>query len=113
MIPFVEKCVDCRGTAAESVVKWDCLPVKTFGGLPSGVLKAVTIGLNPALNDWLDNWGNPSNRAAILVDYNRQNREDLTEKDCLDAIRRNGEYFWNPHKPVHPYFESLEMLWHE
>jgi hypothetical protein len=48
----IESCIDCRGTAAESAIHWECLPVRMFGK-QSSKLKAVTIGLNPALNDWL------------------------------------------------------------
>jgi hypothetical protein len=114
MNQILERCVDCRGTAAESMVKWDCLPVRTFGGLPSGRLRAITVGLNPALNDWLAEtmreWRIPSERAAIVSDYKKKKREDLTDENCADAARRRGKYFWNPNKKWAPYFESMEAL---
>lgn len=114
MSQIIERCIDCRGSPAESVIKWECLPVRTFGGLPSGRLKAVTVGLNPAFDDWLkgtlEPWRDSAERAAILSDYKKTEREDLTDKDCADAIRRRGEYFWNPNKKWHPYFDSMEGL---
>lgn len=110
----IERCVDCQGTVAESMVKWDCLPVRTFGGLPSSRLKAVTVGLNPALDDWLDEnkkpWRTPTERAAIVQDYHKEKRQDLTDEDCADAVRRRGEYFWSPDKKWHRYFESMEVF---
>jgi hypothetical protein len=110
---IIERCIDCRGTAAESAIEWECLPVRIFGGLPSGRLKAITIGLNPALDDWKDKngvWRDSTERAATVFDYQKAKREDLTDQDCADAIRRRGEYFWNLHKKWHPYFESMEMF---
>jgi hypothetical protein len=110
----IERCIDCRGTAAESAIQWECLPVKTFGGLPSGRLKAITIGLNPAFNDWWDEtsrlWHDSTKRAATVFDFKKEKREDLTDQNCADAIRRRGEYFWNPNKKWHRYFESMEMF---
>jgi hypothetical protein len=114
MNEILERCVDCRGSVAESIIKWDCLPVRAFGGLPLGKPKAVTIGLNPALDDWLTAdlkpWRNSTERAAIVSDYQKARRENLTDQDCADATRRSGEYFWNPNKKWHRYFESMEMF---
>jgi hypothetical protein len=114
MTQSIERCVDCRGSAAESVIEWRCLPVRIFGGLPSGRLKAVTIGLNPAFDDWLkaslEPWRDPAERAATVLDYKKANREDLTDQNCADAIRRRGEYFWKPNKKWHRYFESMEAF---
>lgn len=110
---IIERCIDCRGTAAESVIQWECLPVRTFGGLPSGRLKAITVGLNPALDDWKDKngeWRDSKERAATVFDYQKAKRDDLTDQDCADAIRRRGEYFWNPKKKWHRYFESMEAF---
>jgi hypothetical protein len=114
MNEIIERCIDCRGTPAESAIQWECLPVRIFGGLPSGRLKAVTIGLNPALDDWLKinlaTWRDSAERAATVLDYQKANREDLTDQNCADAIRRRGEYFGNPNKKWHRYFESMEMF---
>jgi len=113
MKQFIERCVDCRGTVAESVIEWECLPIRTFGGLPSGRLKAITIGLNPALDDWKDKngeWRDSTERAATIFDYQKAKREDLTDQDCANAIRRRGEYFGNPNKKWHCYFESMEAF---
>jgi hypothetical protein len=110
----IERCVDCQGTIAENVIKWDCLPVRTFGGLPSGRLKAITIGFNPAFDDWLDeashSWRDSTERAATVFDYKKAKREELTDQDCADAIRRRGEYFWNPNKKGHHYFKNMEAF---
>jgi hypothetical protein len=88
--------------------------VKIFGGLPSGRLKAITIGLNPAFNDWLNetthSWRDSAERAATVFDFQKEKREDLTNQDYADAIRRRGEYFWNLTKKWHNYFESMEMF---
>ena len=114
MNQIIERCIDCRGSTAENIIKWDCIPVRTFGGLPSSRLKAVTVGLNPALDDWLDEnkkpWRTPTERAAIVQDYHKEKRQDLTDEDCADAIRRRGEYFWSPDKKWHRYFESMEVF---
>jgi len=108
------KCVDCQNTAAAEVIKWQCLPVRSFGGLPTGRLKAVTVGLNPAYDDWLTpdqkNWRNPQERAATDFDYKKSKRGDLTPKDCADTVRRLGEYFHHPNKKWHRYFEAMELF---
>jgi hypothetical protein len=58
----------------------------------------------------LEPWRDPAERAATVLDYQKANREDLTDQNCADAIRRRGEYFWNPNKKWHRYFESMEMF---
>jgi hypothetical protein len=112
----IESCIDCRGTAAESAIQWECLPVRMFGK-QSSKLKAVTIGLNPALNDWLekdfqtiDSWTNSKDRLAIISDYGKKQRTDLTQTDREDATRRQDEYFTNPEKKIYPYFESMDVF---
>jgi len=51
----IEKCRRCIGNpSCENQVVEKCLPVAAFGNLVHKNLKVVTIGLNPALSEFLN-----------------------------------------------------------
>ena len=73
----------------------ECLPVSVFGDITRPNLKVVTIGLNPALNEFISA-GVPkqrSQRLAMLGDYDATARTDLSEADVADAKLRRENYF--------------------
>lgn len=111
----IEKCHHCVGSqACENQVKNECLPVSAFGKVLGKSVKAATIGLNPALNEfYLYDYitlKNRSLRLAALIDYNKKSRADLQEADIDNAKTRREEYFTNGEREPHSYFEKLESL---
>jgi len=90
----------------------DCVPVPVFGNIVSPHLKVVTIGLNPALNEFYAD-GIPkarSQRLAVLADYHAQSRTDLRDEDVLDAKGRREIYFRDHKRDWHSYFEKMESV---
>ena len=76
VIERCERCVESLISGTQAVA--DCLPVPCFGDLAGYNLKVVTVGLNPALNEFY-NFGIPKSREhrlALLGDYRRVRRCD-------------------------------------
>ena len=109
----IEKCQVCVGDpACENQVDSRCLPVPVFGDLTKPHLKVVTIGLNPALNEFLDRGQavERSQRLAMLEDYQVATRADLSPMNVFDAKKRREEYFANPDRNWAAYFERMESV---
>jgi hypothetical protein len=73
----------------------------------------VTIGLNPALNEFISKGviiPNRTERLPVLADYNTQTRGRLNEEALTDAQKRREEYFRDERRSWHFYFEKLEHL---
>ena len=90
----IEHCQKCfRTSTTGNQIVADCVPVPFFGKLTGKNLKAVTIGLNPALNEFYHNGIelNRSKRLALLVDYSAAARENLTDSDVSDAKFRREQ----------------------
>jgi len=90
----------------------ECLPVPFFGDICNPRLKIVTVGLNPALNEYYFN-GIPksrSQRLAAIGDYGIKARADLNEANLADAKARRDLYFRDPNRNWHPYFEKMESV---
>jgi hypothetical protein len=109
----IEKCCRCIGSpACENQVVEKCLPVPTFGNLTHKNLRVVTVGLNPALNEFLNFNGQEntrSQRLALTTDYN-SSRSDLSDTNVNDAISRRESYFTDLERGWHGYFEKLDGL---
>jgi hypothetical protein len=109
----IERCQRCVGShVCENQVVTECLPVSCFGDITNPQLKVVTVGLNPALNEYYFN-GIPrdrSQRLALLADYNVTARIDLRDADVADAQRRRDGYFHDGERNWHPYFERMESV---
>jgi hypothetical protein len=109
----VERCHRCVGNqACGNQVVNACLPVPFFGDITKPHLKVVTIGLNPALNEYYENGSEKtrSQRLAMLSDYTRFARTDLNDADVADAKARREKYFQNVNRDWHPYFEKMESV---
>jgi hypothetical protein len=109
----VERCHRCVGNqACGNQVVNACLPVPFFGDITKPNLKVVTIGLNPALNEYYKNGVaiDRSQRLAILSDYTRDARTDLNDADVAEAKTRREKYFMNVNRDWHPYFEKMESV---
>jgi hypothetical protein len=90
-----------------------CLPVPFFGDLAHPHLKIVTIGLNPALNEYNDYNGQPKNRSqrlALLADFDKNARADLQDTDVAEARERRMEYFIDPGRNWHSCFEKMDAV---
>jgi len=90
-----------------------CLPVPFFGDFTHPLLKIVTIGLNPALNEYNDYDGEPKNRSqrlALLADFDKDTRADLQDTDVAEARKRRMEYFIDPGRNWHSYFEKMDAI---
>jgi hypothetical protein len=113
---IVERCHRCVGNpACEKQVVNECLPIPFFGDITKPNLKVVTIGLNPALNEFYINYikravKERSQRLAMLGDYNINARTDLCDADVDDAKRRRDGYFVNHERHWHSYFEKMESV---
>lgn len=84
-----------------------------FGDITKPHLKVVTIGLNPARNEYYYNNGTAkkrSQRLAKLSDYNANARTDLRDADVADAKARRDEYFRDVSRNWHPFFEKMESV---
>jgi hypothetical protein len=109
---LVERCQKCRGGNAETSVVWECLPVPAFGDLESGRIKVATIGLNPALDDWMENgrWKPIQERLPAIMDFQVVDREELTDAHIQTAIGKRANYFMDLQRSWHPWFMPLEAL---
>jgi len=104
------RCVDSLVTGAQ--IAAECLPVPCFGDLSSANLKVVTVGLNPALNEFYQ-VGIPKERErrlALLGDYECARRINLSDEDIMDAQKRRKQYFSDSKRGWHTYFEKMEAL---
>jgi hypothetical protein len=109
----IERCHRCVGNqACGNQVVNACLPVPFFGDITKPQLKVVTVGLNPAHNEYFINGlsKDSSLRLALLTDYKRDSRTDLSDADVADAKDRREKYFQNPSRDWHPYFEKMENV---
>jgi len=110
VIERCERCVESLISGTQAVA--DCLPVPCVGDPTGQNLKVVTIGLNPALNEFF-NFGIPKrreHRLALVGDYRRVRRSDLRDEDVKDSQRRCAKYFNDSERGWHPYFEKMEHL---
>jgi hypothetical protein len=94
----IERCVACRGTPAESEIVWNYIPIPSFGNPAITRIKVATVGLNPALNE---------PRLATLADYRKKSREELTDLDVKDCVKRRENYFTDD---WHKFFVILDSL---
>ena len=109
----IEKCRRClEDPICKNQVVEKCLPVPFFGDIAKPHLKVVTIGLNPALNEFQTQATiNPkSQRLAMLVDYGMISRVELRVADIHEAKARREKYFKNPERQWHSYFEKMESV---
>ena len=113
----VERCHRCVGNPeCENQVVNECLPVPYFGDLTKAHLKVVTVGLNPALNEYYDyrerEWVAHvrSQRLALVSDYGMQSRTGLHDEDVEDAKKRRESYFTDSKRNWHSYFEKMESV---
>jgi len=109
----IERCQRCvENPACNNQVVKECLPVPYFGDITRPHLKIVTIGLNPALNEFkvAGVAKNHTQRLAILADYNVNARADLHDSNVADAKARRDKYFTDPERNWHPYFEKMENV---
>jgi hypothetical protein len=110
----IEKCHLCVGNGAfEKQVVEACVPVSAFGDVSDESVKVVTIGLNPALNEFF--WNGVAKerrqRLAVLSDYGGVvTRDDLGEMDVEDAKRRCETYFKDSDRGWNSYFERMDGL---
>jgi hypothetical protein len=91
----------------------DCLPVPYFGDITNKILKVVTIGFNPALDEFYKYNGDAksrSQRLALLSDYEIKARTDLRDADVDEAKKRRDGYFKDPNREWHNYFEKMESV---
>ena len=107
----IEKCCRCIGNpACENQVVNESLPVPAFGDVTNKKLRVVTIGLNPALNEFLNYDGTikeQSQRLAMSSDYGVE-RNDLSDINVKNAVERREGYYTNVDRWWHSYFEKLE-----
>ena len=110
----IESCQRCVGNrACDDQVVMECLPVPYFGDITNKLLKVVTIGLNPALDEYYEYDGEPKNRSqrlALLADFNTTAREKLRDADLTDAKARRDGYFRDPKRDWHTYFQRMESV---
>lgn len=98
--------------ACENQVVNECLPVSVFGDITMPNLKVVTVGLNPALNEFIFA-GVPkerSQRLAMLGDYGVMARTGLCDANVADANTRREKYFRDSERDWHSYFEKMENV---
>jgi hypothetical protein len=110
---IIERCHRCVGNpSCENQVVATCLPVPFFGDIAKPNLKVVTVGLNPALNEFYTNGTAKalSQRLALLQDFNVGTRTDLSDEDVLKAKTRRDGYFTNHERAWHSYFEKMESV---
>jgi hypothetical protein len=85
----IEKCNRfVSNPACENQVVSECLPVSAFGDVASQKLQVVTIGLNPALNEYYNYDGTvkeQSQRLAMTSDYGAA-RKDLSDADIKTPL---------------------------
>ncbi len=109
----IEMCQRCVGShACDNEVVEECLPVPFFGDISHPLLKVVTVGLNPALNEYYHG-GVPktrSQRLAMLADYKMNARAALRDTDMADAKAWRERYFNASDRNWHPYFEKMESV---
>src|SRR5215203_2266945 len=78
------------------------LPVPFFGDLLSA--RAVTVGLNPSGQEFLDRHGRlltgAAQRFATLDSLGARSRDELTDDQCDEAVRWMRGYF-DPDRPVY------------
>jgi len=111
----VERCHRCIGNeACANQVVNACLPVPFFGDLTKPHLKVVTIGLNPALNEFYEKGTGVekprSQRLAMLGDYHQKVRADLTDAEVAEARTRRETYFQDVNRDWHHYFDKMESV---
>jgi len=109
----IERCHRCVGnqTCDDQVIE-KCLPIPSFGDLTKPHLKVVTVGLNPSLTEFVvkEKTKDRSMRLSMLTDYGRESRADLSDADVSDATSRRENYFQDPKRDWHSYFEKLESV---
>ncbi len=109
----IETCEKCLGKAAGDQIALACVPVPYFGEIASKSLEVATIGLNPAWSEFYTNKGFAlprSIRLPLVEDYGRNSRKDLTTADLEDSTIKRDNYFVNPDRNWHPYFEKFEGI---
>src|SRR5262245_7830537 len=81
------------------------LPVLFFGDLPAA--RAVTVGLNPSWQEYLDRSGRELNGAGrrfeTLQSLTAPDRPSLSDDQCNRAIQTMHSYY-QPGKPVYGWF---------
>src|ERR1035441_7047012 len=106
-------CQRCVGShACDNEVVEECLLVPFFGDISHPLLKVVTVGLNPALNEYYHG-GVPktrNQRLAMLGDYKMNARTELRDTDLADAKARRERYFNASDRNWHTYFEKMESV---
>lgn len=109
----IERCNRCVGNpACDNQVVNECLPVPHFGDITKPHLKVVTVGLNPALNEYYHDGvaNHRTKRLALLGDYEVESRTDLRDADVDDAKKRREQYFTDVKRDWHSYFEKMESV---
>ena len=110
---IIERCHRCVGNpSCENQVVNACLPVPFFGDISKSNLKVVTVGLNPALNEFYRNGitKTRSHRLAVLNDFNVAARTDLRDEDVQNVKARREGYFTDHKRDWHSYFEKMESV---
>jgi hypothetical protein len=109
----IEMCQRCVGSqGCDNEVVEECLPVPFFADIIKPLLRVVTVGLNPALNEYYYD-GVPkarNQRLALLADYKINARAELRDVDVVDAKARRARYFNASDRNWHPYFEKMESV---
>jgi hypothetical protein len=110
----IECCTKClQDGITKSGIVSECLPVRTFGNHLATRVKVATVGLNPALNEFRPRggqWKSKELRLPIVADYDKHDRGGLKEDDVENAEVRRGNYFCDPKRKSHPFFEPLSVL---
>jgi hypothetical protein len=109
----IEQCQRClENPSCSGEVHNGCLPVPFFGDIKTPHLKVVTVGLNPALNEFVVNDSSKprTERLAMLADYGHEQRADLTESEIAEAQARREKYFRDHLRDWHSYFDKMESI---
>lgn len=109
----IEKCRRCvENQSCESPIANECLPIPVFGDIEQSRILVATVGLNPALNEFYQKGElkSESQRLAVLGDYAVTSRLELSDESIADAKTRRNNYFRNPVREWHQYFEKFDSL---
>jgi hypothetical protein len=110
----IECCTSCLHDGfTKSVIVSECLPIRAFGNHSAACVKVVTMGLNPALNEFCPRgrqWKSKELRLPIVADYDKYDRAGLREDDTKKALARRENYFCDPKRNSHPFFKPLSVL---
>lgn len=90
-----------------------CLPVPAFGNIASDTVEVVTVGLNPALNEFVQEGliiADRTQRLPTLQDYDVSDRSLLNEANLQEARTRREKYFSDVDRNWHSYFDKMEMI---